>query len=68
MTYRVDSVIQASRASRILGEEHYLATRRRNRAIRDAYVCERMTLQQLADATGLTRQRIQQIVSERGER
>jgi DNA-binding phage protein len=26
------------------------------------------TLQQLADATGLTRQRIQQIVSERGER
>jgi DNA-directed RNA polymerase sigma subunit (sigma70/sigma32) len=44
-----------------------LATKQRDQAIRDAYL-HGSTLQAIADATGLTRQRIQQIVSERGER
>lgn len=69
MTYRVD-LAEAARAAdeaRWRADESRGYAGHRNLAIRAAYRTG-ATLQQLADATGLTRQRIQQIVSERGER
>jgi DNA-directed RNA polymerase sigma subunit (sigma70/sigma32) len=69
MTYRVSLFSVESKASMIQDRAELVQQARRDRdeAIRTCYVTEGATLQQLADATGLTRQRIQQICSERGE-
>jgi DNA-directed RNA polymerase sigma subunit (sigma70/sigma32) len=70
MTYRVDKQLLDYAADgvstwRKAEEEYRNALYFRDRDLRAAYVEGRATLQQLADATGLTRQRIQQICSER---
>jgi DNA-directed RNA polymerase sigma subunit (sigma70/sigma32) len=70
MTYRVDSLQRVKdRRWEVVADKNALLRHQFQFAssVRRAYA-EGATLQQLADATGLTRQRIQQIVSERGDR
>jgi DNA-directed RNA polymerase sigma subunit (sigma70/sigma32) len=74
MTYRVDKLytleIVRNDALDVRASEAQLASMRAQRDLsaRFCYNAGNATLQQLADATGLTRQRIQQIVRERGDR
>lgn len=70
MTYRVDYqkiLSDIGMGLWMARRESENLTYSRDTTIRQAYR-DGWTLQSLADATGLTRQRIQQIVTERGER
>ena len=65
MTDTLGELRRAQRAVSILGEEHYLARIRRDKLVRLLYAeTDRPTLQQLATATGLSKQRIHTIVKE----
>jgi DNA-directed RNA polymerase sigma subunit (sigma70/sigma32) len=67
MTYRVEDLRTNVKRLGWLDLDRKQTQHVRDKLLRDGYR-DGATLQQLADATGLTRQRIQQIVSERGER